>query len=68
LKDWVRSGEGWLAAAVGDPTDGIDFGSLLTRTGYHGTFLIEYEPLKDTQDGIARSLASLRSSGFTLSF
>lgn len=68
LKDWVRSGEGWLAAAVGDPTDGIQFGSLLPKTGYHGTFLIEYEPLEDTQDGIARSLAHLRSAGFTLSF
>jgi sugar phosphate isomerase/epimerase len=68
LKDWVRLGEGWRAVAVGDPEDGIDFGSLLPKSGYHGTFLIEYEPLEDTQEGIARSLAHLRRVGFTLSF
>jgi sugar phosphate isomerase/epimerase len=68
LKDWERSGEGWTAAAVGDVADGINFQDLLPKTGYNGTFLIEYEPLSDTQEGIARSLTHLRSSGFTLSF
>jgi sugar phosphate isomerase/epimerase len=68
LKDWLRSGEGWVAGAVGDARDGIDFKALLPKTGYHGTFLIEYEPLADTSEGIARSLAHLRSEGFALTF
>lgn len=68
LKDWVRSGEGWLAAAVGDAGDGIDFKALLPKTNYHGTYLIEYEPLADTREGIARSLAHLQSAGFALTF
>jgi sugar phosphate isomerase/epimerase len=68
LKDWVRSGEGWLAAAVGDVADGIDFGALLPETHYHGTYLIEYEPLTDTRQGIARSLAHLQAAGFALTF
>lgn len=65
LKDWVRSGVGWTAAAVGDAADGIDWADLLPRTGYAGTHLVEYEPLGDTRDGIARSLAHLRSVGFS---
>lgn len=65
LKDWVRQGSGWAAAAVGDAPDGIDWASLLPQTGFAGTYLIEYEPLGDTRDGIARSLAHLRSVGFT---
>lgn len=68
LKDWIRSGEGWTACAVGDAGDGIDFGALLPKTGYHGTYLIEYEPLGDTREGISRSLAHLQSAGFTLTF
>jgi sugar phosphate isomerase/epimerase len=68
LKDWVRSGEGWLAVAVGDTKDGIDFKALLPETNYHGTYLIEYEPLADTREGIARSLAHLKSEGFALTF
>jgi sugar phosphate isomerase/epimerase len=68
LKDWLRSGEGWVACAVGDARDGIDFKALLPKTNYHGTFLIEYEPLADTREGIARSLAHLRSEGFALTF
>jgi sugar phosphate isomerase/epimerase len=65
LKDWLRTGEGWTAAAVGDPKDGIDWAELLSKTGYAGTYLIEYEPLGDTRDGIARSLAHLRAAGFS---
>lgn len=68
LKDWVRCGEGWLAVAVGDARGGIDFKALLPETNYHGTFLIEYEPLADTREGIARSLAHLEGRGFTLTF
>jgi sugar phosphate isomerase/epimerase len=68
LKDWVRSGEGWQAGAVGDAGDGIDFKALLPRTNYPGTYLIEYEPLADTREGIARSLAHLQSVGFALAF
>ena len=68
LKDWIRSGEGWVACAVGDARDGIDFKALLPKTNYQGTFLIEYEPLDDTREGIARSLAHLRSEGFSLTF
>jgi sugar phosphate isomerase/epimerase len=68
LKDWVRSGAGWRAVAVGDPTDGINFAQLLPQTRYAGTYLIEYEPLSDTREGIARSLAHLRAAGFRLDF
>jgi sugar phosphate isomerase/epimerase len=66
LKDWVRKGDGWTAAAVGDPADGIDWADLLPRTGYTGTYLIEYEPLADTRAGIDRSLAHLRDVGFKI--
>ena len=65
LKDWLRTGDGWTAAAVGDPTDGIDWADLLPQTGYTGTYLIEYEPLADTREGIDRSLCYLRSAGFS---
>jgi sugar phosphate isomerase/epimerase len=65
LKDWLRMGAGWTAGAVGDPADGIDWADLLPKTGYNGTCLIEYEPLADTHAGIGRSLAHLRSVGFT---
>jgi sugar phosphate isomerase/epimerase len=65
LKDWLRMGAGWTAGAVGDPSDGIDWADLLPKTGYTGTCLIEYEPLADTHAGIGRSLAHLRSVGFT---
>jgi len=68
LKDWARDGEGWRAAAVGDVPDGIDWADLLPRTGYDGTYLVEYEPLEDTRDGIRRSLAALRAAGFALEF
>jgi len=66
LKDWVRTGAGWTAAAVGDPSDGIDWADLLPKTGYTGTYLIEYEPLADTRAGIDRSLAHLREAGFAV--
>lgn len=65
LKDWVRTGQGWTAAAVGDAPDGIDWADLLPRTGYTGTYLVEYEPLADTRDGIIRSLDHLRAVGFS---
>lgn len=68
LKDWVRAGAGWQAVAVGDAADGIDFAQLLPKTGFEGTYLIEYEPLGDTVEGIARSLEHLRAAGFRLQF
>ncbi len=64
LKDWRRTGAGWTATAVGDPDDGIDWAGLLPRTGYGGTYLIEYEPLDDTRAGIDRSLHHLEAVGF----
>lgn len=66
LKDWVRSGAGWTAAAVGDAPDGIDWADLLSRTGFDGTHLIEYEPLGDTLAGIERSVKYLESIGFAV--
>lgn len=66
LKDWVRTGAGWTAAAVGDAPDGIDWAALLPRTGFTGTHLVEYEPLADTRAGIDRSLAHLAAVGFGL--
>ncbi len=66
LKDWVRTGQGWAAAAVGDAADGIDWAALLPKTGYAGTYLIEYEPLEDTRAGIDRSLAHLAAVGFAV--
>ena len=58
LKDWRRTGDGWVACAPGD--DSIDYARLLPVPGYDGVYLIEYEPLDDTVDGLKRSLAYLR--------
>ena len=62
LKDWRRTGIGWTACAPGDDTGGdtIDYARLLPVPGYEGVYLIEYEPLEDTVDGLTRSLAYLR--------
>ena len=40
--------------------DDIDYGQLLPVKGHDGAYLIEYEPLEDTEDGIKRSLEYLR--------
>ena len=61
LKDWKRQGQGWVACAVGD--DDLDYGSLIRRMHFNGVYLIEYEPLHDPEDGIRRSLHSLKSAG-----
>jgi sugar phosphate isomerase/epimerase len=58
LKDWRRAGKGWLACAPGD--DDLDYRRLLPVQGFDGVYLIEYEPLEDTVEGIHRSLAYLR--------
>jgi sugar phosphate isomerase/epimerase len=58
LKDWRRVGSGWVACAPGD--DSIDYDRLLPVAGFDGVYLIEYEPLEDTVDGLERSLAYLR--------
>ena len=59
LKDWQRQGAGWVACAPGD--DDLDYGKLLPQLDFDGVYLIEYEPLEDTEDGIRRSLEYLRS-------
>jgi len=64
LKDWKKTGEDqWTACAVGD--DDLDYFELLSKMKYKGPLLIEYEPLHDQIEGIARSLKYLRkiSSG-----
>lgn len=58
LKDWKRVGQAWAACGVGD--DDLDWDELLQATTYDGVYLIEYEPVHDVADGIARSLAHLR--------
>ena len=58
LKDWRRKGAGWVACAPGD--DSIDYRRLLPVPDFTGVYLIEYEPLEDTVDGLRRSLAYLR--------
>lgn len=67
LKDWKRIDKGWVACAPGD--DDLDYRSLLPIPGYSGVYLIEYEPLDDTIEGIQRSLSYLHSivSNATLS-
>lgn len=64
LKDWRAVGKGWIACAPGD--DDLDYGSLLPEIGFDGPYLIEYEPLEDTLDGIRRSLAYLKRCGYEL--
>jgi sugar phosphate isomerase/epimerase len=66
LKDWRRSGAGWIACAIGD--DDLDYGPLLREVRYDGVFLIEYEPTHDLEDGIRRSLDYLRRLGISLEF
>ena len=64
LKDWKRQGKGWIACGVGD--DDLDYGVLIPKIRFDGVYLIEYEPLHDTEDGIRRSLESLKASGLLL--
>jgi len=59
LKDWRRLGDGWEACAIGD--DDLDYGSLLPQMHFDGVYLIEYEPVKDVEAGIQRSLSYLQS-------
>lgn len=66
LKDWRRTGDGWVACAIGD--DDLDYGPLLQQVRYDGVFLIEYEPTADPEDGIRRSLDYLRRLGVPLEF
>jgi sugar phosphate isomerase/epimerase len=54
LKDWKRHGKGWIAGAIGD--DDLDYSPIFARMRFDGVYLIEYEPLEDTEDGIRRSL------------
>jgi len=61
LKDWKRTGDGWEACGVGD--DDLNYGKLLSQMDFQGVYLIEYEPLHDSCDGIRRTLESLDRSG-----
>lgn len=58
MKDWKRAGNCWLACAPGD--DDLNYQSFLPIPGFQGVYLIEYEPLEDTVDGLHRSLSYLR--------
>ena len=58
LKDWRKSGEGWVACAIGD--DDLDYKPILERMSFDGIYLIEYEPLEDPKEGIQRSLDYLQ--------
>lgn len=58
LKDWKRTGPGWVACAIGD--DDLDYARLLRSMKFSGCYLVEYEPTADIEDGIARSLAELK--------
>jgi len=61
LKDWRRSGGGWIACAIGD--DDLDYGPLLKAIRFDGVYLIEYEPTRDVLEGIRRSLDYLERLG-----
>lgn len=54
LKDWRKSGAGWVACAIGD--DDLDYKPIFERMSFDGVYLIEYEPLEDPKEGIQRSL------------
>ena len=60
LKDWRKSGAGWVACAIGD--DDLDYGPIFERMSFSGVYLIEYEPLEDPREGIQRSLDYLRKT------
>lgn len=64
LKDWIARDGGWVAAAIGDGA--LDYSSLLPKIPYDGVYLIEYEPLRDLEDGIRRSLAYLERLGYVI--
>ena len=60
-----------LLAAVGERfgrlirrgrDDDLDYAPLLPIPGFDGVYLIEYEPLEDTEDGLTRSLSYLRKA------
>ena len=54
LKDWRKSGAGWVACAIGD--DDLDYQPIFEKMSFDGVYLIEYEPLEDPKEGIQRSL------------
>ena len=65
LKDWKRSGEGWVACAPGD--DDLDYAKLIPKINFDGVYLIEYEPVADIIEGLQRTLDYL-SNIFPLEF
>lgn len=66
LKDWRKFRQGWEACAIGD--DDLDYSSLFDQMLFDGVYLIEYEPLGDTETGISRSLDYLRRIAGPLQF
>jgi sugar phosphate isomerase/epimerase len=70
LKDWralpADGQTGWLPCAIGD--DDLDYAALLPRMKFDGCYLIEYEPLEDTEAGIGRSVEFLRKCGFPIRY
>ena len=66
LKDWKPKNGGWVAAAIGD--DDLDYAILLPKINFNGVYQIEYEPLEDLTDGIARSINYLEQIGYTLNY
>ena len=56
------SGAARLACAPGDhpSPEAIDYARLLPILNFTGVYLIEYEPLEVTVDGLRRSLTHLR--------
>lgn len=66
LKDWKRKDRGWEAAAIGD--DDLDYATHLPKINFDGIYQIEYEPLEDLTDGIARSLHYLEKIGYTINY
>jgi hypothetical protein len=56
----ARLSDGWRGPARAPGDDDLDYRRLLPVPGFGGAYLIEYEPLEDTADGLKRSLARLR--------
>ena len=59
-KDSRKSGDGWVACAIGD--DDLDYKPIFERMSFDGVYLIEYEPLEDPTEGIQRSLDYLHKT------
>lgn len=54
LKDWKRSGDGWVPCAVGESN--LNYEPLLEQMRYDGVYLVEYDGPDDLEEGIRRSV------------